>query len=64
MNHNQFIAVRSLYAKKGFAKLKQQLVVAHQDLMEKDRIIEGLRFDLANLVNQLPKLKQNHELSI
>ena len=64
MNHNQPIAVKSIYTRKGLKKLKQRLMVAHQHLIEKDKIIEGLRLDLAHLVNQLPRLKQNNGLSV
>ena len=60
MSNQQFIAVKSITNKKNLEKLKQQLVAAHQCLVEKDRIIEGLRFDLAHLVDQLPRLKQNN----
>lgn len=58
MSNHQFIAVKSITNKKDLDKLKQQLVAAHKGLIEKDKIIEGLRLDLAHLVDQLPKLKQ------
>ncbi len=53
---NQHIAAKSI---KDLKKLKQQLNMANQCLIEKDRIIEGLRSDLANLVEQLPRLQPN-----
>jgi hypothetical protein len=66
MRNQQFIAVKSITTKKGLDKLKQQLVVANKCLIEKDRIIEGLRLDLAHLVDQLPRIKQhqNNDRSI
>lgn len=45
--------------KKKFEALQQALYLAQQSMLEKDRIIEGLRFDLANLVDQLPSIKAN-----
>jgi hypothetical protein len=59
MRNQQCIAVKSITTKKGLEKLKQQLVLANQCLVEKDKIIEGLRIDLAHLVDQLPRIKQN-----
>ena len=64
MSNHQCIAVKSIYTKKGLRKLKQQLKLAHQNLLEKDKIIEGLRLDLAHLVNQLPRLKQDNGLLV
>lgn len=68
MSDNQLIAVKStnfksidLNVKKNLKKLKQQLIVVRECLVEKDKIIEGLRLDLAHLVEQLPKLKENHD---
>ena len=58
-NH-QLIAVKSIHVKKDLKKLKQQLTVIRECLVEKDKIIEGLRLDLANLVDQLPRLKQHN----
>ena len=61
MRNQQFIAVKSITNnKKDLEKLKQQLVNAKQCLLEKDAIIEGLRLDLAHLVEQLPRLKHNN----
>lgn len=53
MSNQQFIAVKPT---KDAKKLEQQLGVARERLLEKDRIIEGLRLDLANLVEQLPRI--------
>jgi hypothetical protein len=53
MSNQQFIAVKPT---KDVKKLVQQLGVARESLLEKDRIIEGLRLDLANLVEQLPRI--------
>ena len=58
MNNKSCIAIKSVQKNRGLEKLKLQLIVARQDLLEKDKIIEGLRLDLAHLVNQLPKIKQ------
>lgn len=63
MDNNQLIAVKSMSTKKDLKKLKQQLTVVRECLMEKDKIIEGLRLDLAHLVNQLPRLKENNVMS-
>lgn len=64
VSNNQLFAVKSFSKIKGFAKLKQELIVANKTLIEKDLIIEGLRLDLAHLVNQIPKLKTNKQISI
>lgn len=53
MGNYQFIDIK---ATRDFKKLKQQLSMAQQCLLEKDRIIEGLRLDLAHLVEQLPRI--------
>lgn len=60
VSNRQLIAVRSITNKKNLEKLRLQLVNARQCLVEKERIIEGLRLDLAHLVDQLPRLKQNN----
>ena len=61
---NQSIAVKSTTtSKKDLERLKQQLISARQCLLEKDAIIEGLRLDLAHLVEQLPRLKHNNSNS-
>ncbi len=54
VNNQQFIAVKST---KNLRQLKHQLSMAYQSLEEKDKIIEGLRLDLAHLVDQLPKIQ-------
>ena len=56
MGNQQFIAVKST---KNLKQLKLQLNMAHQSLEEKDKIIEGLRLDLAHLVEQLPRIQPN-----
>ncbi len=64
MSNHQFIAIKSITNKKDLEKLKQQLFAAKQGLMEKDKIIEGLRLDLAHLVDQFPRLKQSSDGSV
>lgn len=54
MREQQDVAVKP---KKKFEALQQALHVAQECMLEKDRIIEGLRFDLANLVDQLPSIQ-------
>jgi len=50
------VAVRP---KNKFEALQRALYLAQQCMLEKDRIIDGLRFDLANLVDQLPSIQAN-----
>jgi len=61
VSDRQNISVKSITTKKDLEKLKQQLIAAHQGLVEKDRIIEGLRLDLAHVVDQLPRLQQQNK---
>lgn len=60
-NH-QLIAVKSINVKQNLKNLKQQLSVIRECLVEKDKIIEGLKLDLAHLVDQLPRLKQHNRM--